>query len=248
MKTLIVFDLDGTLALSKSAVDPEMAALLGRLLAVVRVAIISGGDFPQFETQVLAKLPAGAELGDLSILPTSGTKFFQYKDGWQKLYSEDFTPDQKKKIVDALSKAVAESGFAAKKTWGEAIEDRGTQITYSALGQQAPLDEKNTWDPDFAKRKKIKALLEPMLPEFSIGLGGSTSIDVTLPGIDKAYGIRKLRDVLGVPIEAMLFIGDALFPGGNDYPAKAAGAESIAVRDPEETKRVTEAIVACLRP
>ncbi len=108
--------------------------------------------------------------------------------------------------------------------------------------------KKNSWDPGFAKRKKIKALLEPMLPEFSIGLGGSTSIDVTLPGIDKAYGIRKLRDVLGIPIEAMLFIGDALFPGGNDYPAKEAGAQSIAVRDPEETKRVIEAIIACLQP
>jgi len=114
------------------------------------------------------------------------------------------------------------------------------------LGQQAPLSEKSVWDPDFAKRKKIKALLDPMLPEFSVHLGGATSIDVTLPGIDKAYGIRKLRDVLGIPIEEMLFMGDALFPGGNDYPAREAGTDSIPVRDPEETKHVIEAIIACL--
>ncbi len=245
MKRLIVFDLDGTLAPSKSPIDAEMASLLGKLLEVVKVAIISGGDFPQFETQLLAHLP-DVPLADLSILPTNGTKFYQYGDGWQKLYSEDFTDAQKQKIVDALTKAVAESGFTATKTWGDAIEDRGSQITYSALGQQAPLSEKSVWDPDFAKRKKIKALLDPMLPEFSVHVGGATSIDVTLPGIDKAYGIRKLRDVLGIPIDEMLFLGDALFPGGNDYPAREAGADSIPVRDPEETKHVIEAIIACL--
>lgn len=246
MKRLIIFDLDGTLAASKSAVDAEMAGLLTSLLGVVQVAIISGGDLPQFQKQVLAQLPASSALERLSILPTCGTKFFQYKDGWQKLYSEDFTDAQKATIVAALQDAVAKSGFQAQKTWGEAIEDRGSQITYSALGQQAPLDEKQKWDPDFAKRQKIKALLDPQLPQFSVRLGGETSIDVTLPGIDKAYGIRKLRDILGIAIDAMIYVGDALFPGGNDYPARETGVVCVAVRDPDETKRVIETAVACL--
>ena len=106
--------------------------------------------------------------------------------------------------------------------------------------------EKAKWDPDFAKRQKIEAILEPMIPGFSIRLGGATSIDVTRPGIDKAYGIRKLKETLGVPIVDMIFVGDAIFPGGNDYPAEQAGVELIRVRDPEETKRVIEAICACL--
>lgn len=78
------------------------------------------------------------------------------------------------------------------------------------------------------------------------GLGGTTSIDVTKPGIDKGYGIGKLRDVLGIGIDEMIFVGDALSPGGNDYLAKEAGAESIQVRDLDVTKRVVEAIIACL--
>ena len=97
-----------------------------------------------------------------------------------------------RKIVGALEEAVRATGLQEKKIWGELIEDRESQITYSALGQQAPLKEKKKWDPDFAKRKKIKAILDWSLPDFSVRLGGSTSIDVTLPGIDKAYGIRKL--------------------------------------------------------
>jgi len=248
MKRLIVFDLDGTLAKSKSSLDTEMAALLGALLGIVKGAIISGGAWPQFEAQVLSNLPHDERLKNLSLLPTCGTKFLAYDGAWKELYSEDLTAAEKTKIISALKKAMAESGFEAKKVWGEVIEDRGSQITLSALGQKAPLEAKAGWDPDFSKRQKIKAVLDAVIPEFSVRLGGTTSIDVTKAGIDKAYGIRKLRDVLGISLEEMLFIGDALFVGGNDYPAKEAGVVSIQVRDPDETKRVVETLVACLSP
>jgi hypothetical protein len=165
---------------------------------------------------------------------------------WKKLYSEDFTPEEKEKIISSLKKAVAEAGFKVEKVWGEAIEDRGSQITYSALGQKAPLEQKTKWDPDFAKRKKIKTILDTMIPKFSVRMGGATSIDVTKPGIDKAYGIRKLKDVLGISLKEMIFVGDALFPGGNDYPAEQTGVISIPVRGPHETKRVIETMIACL--
>ncbi|MGB7623685.1 MAG: HAD-IIB family hydrolase [Terriglobia bacterium] len=246
MKKLIVYDLDGTLAESKSPLDAEMSGLLHDLLGVVKVAVISGGDWPQFEKQMLSNLPHDERLANLSLLPTCGTKFFQYAGDWKKIYSEDFTANEKEKIVSSLKKALGVAGFKVERVWGEVIEDRGSQITFSALGQQAPLEEKNKWDPDFTKRKKIKSLLDKLIPEFSVRLGGTTSVDVTKPGIDKAYGIRKLRDTLGIAIQEMIFIGDALFPGGNDYPAEEAGVVSIPVQGPRETKPVTEAIIACL--
>jgi HAD superfamily hydrolase (TIGR01484 family) len=246
MKKLIVYDLDGTLAESKSALDAEMSARLHDLLSVMKVAVISGGDWPQFETQLLSHLPQDDRLLNLSLLPTCGTKFYQYSGAWEKLYEEDFTADQREKILNSFKMALATAGFKADRTWGKVIEDRGSQITFSALGQQAPLDEKDKWDPDYAKRKKIKALLETDISEFSVRMGGATSIDITKPGIDKAYGIRKLRDILGVSLKEMIYIGDALFPGGNDYPAEEAGVTSIPIRDPRETKRVTETIIACM--
>jgi phosphomannomutase len=246
MKSLMVFDLDGTLAKSKSPVELDMAELLEKLMAVMKVAVISGGAWPQFETQLLSNLPQDDRLRQLSLLPTSGTKFLRYDGQWTQLYAENFTPADKAKIIDALNKALDESGLRPEKHWGEVIEDRDSQITMSALGQEAPLDVKQTWDRDFEKRKKIKALLEPMIPEFSVGMGGASSIDVTRPGVDKAYGIHKLKEVLGIPIEQMIFVGDALFPGGNDEPARKTGAVCIKVRDPEETARVIEAVIACV--
>ena len=246
MKQLIVFDLDGTLAESKSSVDAEMVVLLNALLGVAKVAIISGGDWPQFEKQVLSRDLATEGLPNLSLLPTCGTKFYQYTSGWEKVYSKDLTDSQKHQIIAALKQATESLGLAPKKVWGEVIEDRGSQITFSALGQLAPLDKKKEWDPDLSKRKKMQALLADLIPEFSVRVGGTTSVDVTKPDIDKAYGIGKLEEILHLTKNDMIFIGDALFPGGNDYAVKEAGVLSIKVRDPNETKRVIEAIVACM--
>jgi phosphomannomutase len=246
MTRLIVFDLDGTLAKSKSSLDEEMARLLGELLEVIKVAVISGGAWPQFQKQLLTHLPHDDRLKDLSLLPTSGTRFLRYDGQWKQLYAEDFSPAEKAKIIAALTKSFDESGLRPTKRWGEVIEDRGSQITLSAMGQDAPLEEKKNWDSGFEKRKAIREILDPLIPEFSIGLGGSSSIDVTRPGVNKAYGIRKLKAVLGIPIKEMIFIGDALFPGGNDQPARDTGAVCIQVRDPEETKRIIQAVIACM--
>ena len=245
MKGLIVFDLDGTIAASKAAIDSEMAGLLRDLLRILKVAVISGGSWEQFQRQVVSQLQPDSNLDKLSLLPTCGTKFYQYDGGWSLTYAEDLTDDEKNKIVSALHQVVDSLHFPTQQTWGEQVEDRGSQITFSALGQEAPLEAKAKWDPDFTKRKKMKVLLGPLIPEFSVRLGGTTSVDITRFGIDKAHGIRKLRDVLGIGIDDMLFVGDAIFPDGNDYPALEAGVTCIRVRDAKESKRVIETVLAC---
>lgn len=246
MKKLIVFDLDGTLAKSKSTITKEMVKQLENLLAVAKVAIISGADWPQFKKQVLAKMPTDKNLKNLSILPTCGTKFYSYRKKWVKVYAENFTTAQSAEIKKELEKAVSSSKLSIDKTWGAQIEDRESQITFSALGQKAPLSAKKDWDPDFKKRKKIKAKLDKKLKDFDVNLGGSTSIDITQKGADKAYGIGKLKKKFDLKTSEIIFIGDALFPGGNDHPAKSTGVDCLQVKDPTETKIIIEAIVACL--
>jgi len=243
MKKLIVFDLDGTLTESKASLDDEMASLLQGLISLVKVCIISGGDWPQFEKQVLARLPQGTRLSNLALMPNCGTKFYIYKNGWKKIYSEDLTLQEKAKILRSLDKAIADVDLKKQKLWGVQIEDRGSQITFSALGQEAPLKEKKKWDDDMSKRRKIKSLLEKSIPEFSVRIGGSTSIDITKPGIDKAYGIHKLHENLGITLRQMVFIGNAIFPGGNDYPVQQVGVLSISVEGPSKTKQVVSAII-----
>lgn len=245
MKRLIAFDLDGTLALSKQAIQPDMAATLAQLLRIVDVAVISGGDWPQFEKQVASRMAADADLARLWLMPTTGTKLYTYRNGaWGAVYAELFEPAERERIVAAFTDSLAATGFTPEQTWGERIEDRGSQITFSALGQQAPLDAKEHWDPDFAKRKVIQADLRQRLPGLAINMGGATSIDVTREGVDKAYGLKKLSAESGIPLDAMMFLGDAIFPGGNDYPAKELGLDTVRVRDPQETISVLTGIIS----
>ena len=247
MKKLIAFDLDGTLAESKQKIEPEMAGLLGKLLARVAVSVISGGDWPQFEKQVIAALPAGAPLAYLFIMPTTGTKLYRFADGaWAPVYAEIFAPEERDHILKALEAATKQAGFADDKIWGERVEDRGSQITFSGLGQDAPLDAKKAWDPDFAKRKAMQTILRKELPDLSINIGGSTSLDITHQGIDKAYAMRKLAEHSGIATEDMLFLGDAIYPGGNDDAVRAAGMDTLKVRDVAETITAVSAMVACL--
>lgn len=243
VKRLVVFDLDGTLAESKQAVDPEMGRLLTELLAVRPVAVISGGDWPQFERQLVGFLPETADLSRLFLLPTSGTKLYRFDGAWHGVYAENFAAEERDRIVAAVENAVETAGLAKDAATGEKVEDRGSQITFSGLGQAASLEAKMKWDPDRQKRDRLKALLDEMLPDFSVRIGGSTSIDITRRGIDKAYGIGKLAEAAGITSDEMLFIGDALYPGGNDAPVRAMGVSTIAVRDIEETKRVIGTLI-----
>ncbi len=248
MKQLVAFDLDGTLAESKQPLGDPMGEALADLLDVAHVAVISGGDWPQFDKQVASRLPERADRSKLWLMPTTGTKLFTWQDGqWTTVYAELFDDATKAKILEAFDASLEATGFVPEQTWGERIEDRGSQITFSALGQQAPVKEKEHWDPKFEKRKVIQADLKQRLPGMAINMGGATSIDITREGVDKAYGLKKLSAESGIPLEAMMFLGDAIFPGGNDYPAKTLGLDTVRVRDPQETISVLTGIIGYAR-
>lgn len=254
MKKLIAFDLDGTLAPTKSAVPDHMAGLLKELLDKYEVCVISGGKFGQFEKQLLGNLEISHhELQRLHLMPTCGTRYYLYhaeEDKWNLQYAEDFTQAEKQKIIDAVVKGFNDLGFAEKKTYGEVVEDRDSQITYSVFGQDIVdhlgmegVEIKEAWDPDNSKKQKIRDYVAPLIPEFEVRVGGSTSIDITKKGVDKAYGMRKMMSALEIGMEDILFIGDKLMEGGNDYPVKAMGIDSIAVKTWEETAVAVQTLV-----
>ena len=247
MKELVAFDLDGTLAESKQPLQEPMGEALANLLDVAHVAVISGGDWPQFEKQVASRLPERADRTKLWLMPTTGTKLYRFDGEWRAVYAELFEDDEKQKILKAFDESLEATGFMPEKTWGERIEDRGSQITFSALGQEAPIDAKHSWDPDFAKRKVIQADLQKRLPGLSINMGGATSIDITREGVDKAYGLKKLNEASGIALDKMMFIGDAIFPGGNDYPAEQLGLDVVKVKNVDGTLAAIAGIVACLK-
>jgi HAD superfamily hydrolase (TIGR01484 family) len=242
----VAFDLDDTLAVSKSRIDDRMAGLLARLIQVTDVCIISGGRFEQFDAQVLQHLSADSgSLESLHLMPTCGTRYYRWADGaWQLVYAEDLAEDDKRRIVAVLEQGARELGLWEDEAWGERIEDRGSQITFSALGQQAPPEAKYRWDPDGRKKQQLRAYAADRLPGLEVRMGGSTSVDVTREGIDKAYGMRKLMTQLGISAEEILFVGDRLEPGGNDYPVRAVGVRCVEVGCWQDTADYIEHLLA----
>ncbi len=244
----VVFDLDDTLAPSKSTMDPSMSEALARLLERIDVCIISGGRFEQFVAQALDGFRADdAAMARLHLMPTCGTRYYLWREGaWQLQYAEDLTDDEKSRTIAVLEEGARELGLWHPGAWGDIIEDRGSQITFSALGQKAPIAEKTAWDPDGAKKRLLGAWVQERLPDLEVRGGGSTSLDITRKGIDKAYGIDKLVAELDVDIEQLLFIGDRLDEAGNDYPVYQRGVLCVPVHDWTETRDYVDALLPWL--
>lgn len=247
-KELIVFDFDGTLVESKSHMDKEMAALVRRLLGVKKVALIGGGKYDLIKKLFIGRLRASPrELRNLYLFPTTASLFYRYGGkGWQKVYAHELSKTERENIMRAFERAFQKLGYAhPKKVYGELIEDRGTQVTFSALGQEAPVAAKKRWTKQYAATKmRIRELVQRALPKLEVRAAGFTSIDVTRRGIDKAYGIRQIEKYVKVPKRKMLFVGDSLFPGGNDHAALKTGVDCIEVKGPEDTKTIIRTILA----
>ncbi len=247
-RVAIAFDLDDTLAVTKSPISDRMSELLGQLLDRFQVCVITGGAFEQIAKQVVARLDVGpAALVNLHLMPTCGTRYYRFdlaSAGWVQQYAEDLSDDQKREIISVLEAGARELGIWEEHPAGEIIEDRGSQITYSALGQQATPEAKYAWDPDGTKKHALRDYAAARLSNLEVRVGGTTSVDITNVGIDKAYGMRKLMGVLGIGEQAILFMGDKLGVGGNDYPVKAMGIDCIEVEGWEQTALVVAGINA----
>lgn len=252
-KKLIVFDLDGTLAKSKSVIDSEMVGLLTELLTYRKVAVIGGGKYQLFKNQLISQLKIKKELlKNLFLFPTTATAFYKYESGWKNVYLLELSKTERDLIKKTFQRVFEEINYIhPKKTYGKIIEDRGTQVTFSALGQdivakigRRGLKLKDEWrDKNQDTKMKIAKLMSKYLPNLEVRAAGHTSVDVTKKGIDKAYGLKQIQKYIKVNIPDMLFIGDAIFPGGNDYAITKTKVDYVKVKDPEDTKKVILAVL-----
>ena len=246
-KKLIVFDLDGTLAESKSPIDREMAFFIERLLQIKKVAVIGGGKYELFQKQLLFKLNTSAELlKNLFLFPMTATVFYKYDNNeWIEVYRQRFSKEEKEVIMLAFGKTFQELNYKhPEKIYGELIEDRGAEIVFSIFGQEAPFELKEEWNKKNSKvRTKMEEVLQKHLPDMEVKVAGLTSIDVTRRGIDKSYGIKQMEQYLNISFEDILFVGDDFAHEGNDEAVLRTGVLCFEVKTPEDTKKLIEYLV-----
>ncbi|MDE2018865.1 MAG: HAD-IIB family hydrolase [Patescibacteria group bacterium] len=252
-KELIVFDLDGTLAPSKSIASKPMIRLILKLLEKKKMAVIGGGKYELFQRQLTAQLPHhDGRLQNLFLFPTTSNAFYRYHGQWRNVYQLKLSRAEKKRIKKEFAAVLKAVHYTPpKKIYGVTLEDRTTQMSFSPLGQDIVtalgnkgIRLKEQWNREHNPlRLKMVKLLARRLPGLEVRAGGLTTIDITRKGIDKAYGVRQIKKTLKIPISRMLFVGDALYKGGNDAAVKKTGVDWMAVKNPKETEQIIRQLV-----
>lgn len=170
-------------------------------------------------------------------------------ENWEQVYNYPLEPAEITAISQALEQAARELGYweADQLAPGdEIIEDRGSQVTFSALGQRAGTEAKYAWDPDHTKRNQIATRAKELAPAFDYEVAGTTSVNVFRPGTNKEFGMTHMMQELGVSKGDILYFGDMTQPGGNDYPVVQMGIETITVRSHEDTAYALRGILGVL--
>ena len=254
MKKVLAFDVDQTLNIAKTPIPPEIAELLTKCLDHFEICPISGQKFDQFIFQIVDQLKDATpkQLTHLHLFVAQGTQYYRYdakKKDWKQVYNYPLTDEQVAKITEAIETAAKELGYWEEDKLAEGdeiIENRLSQVTFSALGQKAGTEAKYAWDPDCKKREAIVKRCKELAPEFDYEIGGTTSINAITPGMNKVFGMTHLMEELKVDKKDILYFGDMTQPGGNDYPVVQMGVETITVRSHEDTAYALRGILGLL--
>ena len=254
MKKVLAFDVDQTLNIAKTPIPPEIAELLTKCLDHFEICPISGQKFDQFLIQIVDEMKDATpeQLTNLHLFVAQGTQYYRYdasKKDWEQVYNYPLTDEQVAKITEAIETAAKELGYWEEDKLAEGdeiIENRLSQVTFSALGQKAGTEAKYAWDPDCKKREAIVKRCKELAPEFDYEIGGTTSINAITPGMNKVFGMTHLMEELNVKKEDILYFGDMTQPGGNDYPVVQMGVETITVRSHEDTAYALRGILGLL--
>lgn len=257
MKKVLAFDVDQTLNVAKMPIPDEIADLLVKCLDHYEICPISGQKYEQFLIQIVNRLEdAGAtpeQLSHLHLFVAQGTQYYRYnvsKKDWDRVYNYPLTDEQVAKITETIEKAAKELGYWEEDKLAdgdEIIENRLSQVTFSALGQKAGTEAKYAWDPDCKKREAIVKRCKELAPEFDYEIGGTTSINAITPGMNKVFGMTHLMEELDVTKEDILYFGDMTQPGGNDYPVVQMGIDTITVRNHEDTAYALRGILGLVK-
>ncbi len=255
MKKVLSFDVDQTLNIAKTPIPDDVADLLTQCLDHFEICPISGQKFDQFLVQIVDRLKDATpeQLEHLHLFVAQGTQYYRYnakKKDWIQVYNYPLTEEQVEKITDAIRTAAEELGYweADKLQKGdEIIENRLSQVTFSALGQKAGTEAKYAWDPDHKKREAIVERCKELAPEFEYEIGGTTSINAFTPGMNKVFGMNHLMEELKVEKSDILYFGDMTQPGGNDYPVVQMGIDTITVRSHEDTAYALRGILGLIK-
>jgi HAD superfamily hydrolase (TIGR01484 family) len=231
---IVLADVDDTVAPSTQPLGDPMAATLASLADKgFLLVFVSGGSVAQMTKQVCVRLPRTHHL-----LGTSGSHAVAVDAAGKQteLFKVGFSETERKEIYDALDALVKHFHVVPDTNHDDQVQDRGCQFTLSALGRGAADARKRAFDPEGSVRREWVHFLTDRLGDdrFTMRVGGTTSVDITAKGVDKATGVRRLLEAKGWKAEDGLYFGDRFEETGNDHPVLQV-MDCVNVHGPEET-------------
>lgn len=217
----LFFDMDQTVAPARQPMLPEMFTLLNELPHTI--VIVSGQEVPKIDWQS-NQLPAFT-------LGQNGNHATDVDN--QELWNVPLDKEHREAILKHIKQLTALLDHDLNHDWLP-IEDRGAQITFSPVGNTAPVDVKKAYDPDRKKREALMQQVPLEHPDLVVKIGGSTSLDYIHKDRHKGTNVQKLIDHMGWEKHECVYFGDGLYPGGNDE-AVIGVIETIAVADHLDT-------------
>ena len=227
----VFFDLDKTLTMSRSSLLPDQQELFEKLCAVKDVIVVTGGSAEQIREQITPRFD-----GKYYRLAQSGNHSI-HKNG-EVLWEEKLNDAQATAIFAFIEELKGDLAVPVKDE-DDLVENRGAQITYSVLGFHEDKEKKYAFDPGDVKRagalkKRASDVEELRLLGVAIEPAGTTSFNFILAGKHKGFNITRLLEHESWRKEDCLYIGDALFPGGNDETVIGV-IPTHPVKDPNDT-------------
>lgn len=242
----VLFDLDDTLAPPHVVISRAMAEGIRKLSAYRSFSIVTAAPFPRIERDVLQALPSETDLANIFIFSENAAQCKRWVNGvWEVAYGESINETDRASIRQAIREAIEETeALEGVPTFGERILDREAGVTLATLGRGAPQEVRRSWDQDLSKRGTLYKALLTKLPHWHIYIGGLTSIDISRENVSKARAVEWLSEHLGIAPGDMLYVGDALYEGGNDFPVIETGIETRQTSGPEETLGIIDELLA----
>jgi len=219
----LFFDMDQTIAPSRQPILPEMFNLLTSLSQ--DIIIVSGQEVEKIKWQS-NNLPA-------YILGQNGNHAFDISG--EELWNMPLTETEIAEIMSHIEALKPFLDTELKDDW-HPIENRGAQITFSPVGNTAPLEEKRKYDPNRKKRMNLLQKVPFESENLVVKIGGSTSLDYIRKDRHKGTNVQKLIDYKQWNKDECIYFGDGLYPGGNDE-AVIGVIETVPVDDHLDTYR-----------
>lgn len=227
---IYVFDMDGTLTPARQPMQKDFSFRFLPWLKTNLAYIAAGSNYEKLTEQ----LPPDIVSSFSGIFSSMGNVYHQKG---QEVYKNEIKLDKEMlKSLERFRKSTTYDG----KLYSNYMELRPGMLNFSILGRNCPFSERekyHNWDNIHHEREKIAKYMNDNFKDYDFSLGGKISIDIVPRGFGKeqiAHVIRKNH-----PNDKIIFIGDRVVEGGNDYTLAQAlrameNTEVIAVENPED--------------